>query len=807
MLVCSFSSLAYEIALTRIFSISLWYHFAFMVISIAMLGIGASGTALSLYPGLKKPSRIGIYCLLLGIAIAISYTIANRIPFDPVKLMWSRSHIFYVAGYYLILSVPFFFSGLVIATALSSFSSRSSLLYGADLLGAGMGCLGILGLLTFFSPDRVVFLLASAAFIAAFLNGGKYLKCISSLLVPACIVVFVVSPSFTEIRISPYKGLQQSLSHPGAEHLSTYLSPYSRIDVFRSPAARFAPGLSLRYLGTLPEQLGVSFDGGNITAITKYDNEASLEFLKYLPSSLPYAMKGHDSPGLAENERQGVSFTGKKVLILDSGGGLQALVAEYWGYKDVVNTESNALFAEIIRRDFDRFSGGILKEHIWTGLGRAWLKQDDRLFDIIDIPLTGTSPSGAFGISEDYRFTVEAFREYLSHLTRDGVLSISLFIIPPPRTELRLVNTAVRAMEELGQKDSNKHVAAIRSWGSICILIKNSVFSRADILKLKRFAEERRFDLVYYPGISEEETNIYVKMPDDSYSSAFMNLLDQDTRTKFARSYIFEVSPVYDDSPFFNYYLKLDKFREIYHAMGGKWQFFVEEGYILPVVFIQVLLLSFVLILLPVFSVKYRNGNTPTHPDKGRIEGFPDGVFFLPYFGLLGLGFMFIEISLIQKMILPLEYPPYAAATVLTSILISSGTGSLLSHNFPEMRRPSTLIAIPVIAVIYSLALPALSDSILPYPVIVKVFLVFLLLMPPGLLMGIPFPAGLHILGKRNEYLIPWAWAINGCLSVLAPILTILLAIEAGFKIVILTGALSYAAAFLMLRMFLKKTG
>lgn len=780
---CSCSSLAYAIALTRIFSISLWYHFAFMIISIAMLGIGTSGTVLFLYPKLKNLSHIGIYSLLLGTSISLSYLFSNQIPFDPVKLSWSKIQILYIGIYYITLSMPFFFMGLIIATALSSLSEKSGLFYGADLLGAGTGSLGVLYVMTLAGPDKAVFIISSIALSAAFLTGGKKLKIFSLTLILFTISLLVLNPAFIELKMSHYKGLQIAMRYPGAEHLKTYFSPYSRVDTFKSPAVRFAPGISLRYLDVLPSQIGFSIDGGEVNAITAYVDRSSLEFIKYLPSALPYEI------GKPED-----------VLIIDPKGGLQTFVAEYYGPSNIYKTESNPLLVRVINKDFNKFSGGIYSQNTWTGLGRSWLKSSDKKFDIIDIPLMGTNPSGSFGISEDYRFTVEAFREYLIHLKTDGILSLNLYILPPPRVELRILNTAIKAMEELGIKDIGKHIAAIRSWGSICILIKKSPFTFYEIESIKRFSKERRFDLIHYPNIHEEETNLYVRMLTNEYFIAFKNIMSHETREKFIDTYVFDINPVRDDNPFFHYYLKLKNIKEIYKIMGEKWQYFIEEGYILPVVFIQVLLLSFILIILPV--IKYGKAKVEVKAkEKNNLS-----LSLLPYFAFLGIGFMFVEVSLIQKMILPLENPPYAVATVLTSILISSGIGSLLSYKISGLRRPLTIMVISLLIIAYSILLPNISDIISPYTITVKIFLVFFIFMPLGLLMGIPFPTGLRILSEKNESLIPWAWAINGCLSVLAPILTVMLAMVIGFKIVLWIGALTYVLAFITLKRFMRLT-
>jgi len=854
---CSFSSLAYEITLTRIFSVSLWYHFAFMIISIAMLGIGASGTVLSLYPKLRNLSRIAIYSLLLGIGISMSYILSNQIPFDPMRLSWERLQLFYISLYYITLSIPFFFTGLIIVTAFSAIGEKAGIIYGADLLGAGIGSIGILYLMTITGPDKAVFILSSIVLIASLIISGKRLKAVSLVLILLNFSLLLFQPAFMNLRMSPYKGLQVALRYPGAEHLKTYFSPFSRIDTFKSPAVRFAPGLSLRYLDTLPEQIGFSIDGSEMNAITSASDRESLRFLRYLPSALPYEISNPPqspltplNPPLLRGELKGGyrKVQGERgglddVLIIDPRGGLQVLVAIYYDSKNLYKIESNPLLIKIIRDEFKDFSDSMYRDNTWSGLGRSWLKSDYRNFDIIDLSLMGSSPSGSFGISEDYRFTVEAFKEYIGHLKAEGLLSINLFILPPPRIELRLINTIIKAMEELGIEDVKKNIVAIRSWDSVCILIKKSPFTLEDIKAIKDFSKNRRFDLIHYPGIKEEETNIYIKMPSNEYFTAFKKMLNPETRMRFMHDYIFDISPVRDDNPFFHYYLRLKNIIEIYTLMGGKWQYFIEEGYILPAVFIQVIFWSLILILLPAFSPPFssplskggrrgvkrwlegflvviaRSEATEQFATKGHSERSEEsheiasatprnnrGKSFLPYFALLGIGFMFVEITLIQKIILPLENPSYAAAAVLTSILISSGIGSLLSHRVSRLRSSFVIITISLLIIIYSFSLPVITDVISPYSIPVKIISLFFTLMPLGLLMGIPFPTGLKILSEENKSLIPWAWAINGCFSVLAPILTIMLSMVIGFKMVLWLGALTYVMAFMNLQSFLKKS-
>jgi len=354
------------------------------------------------------------------------------------------------------------------------------------------------------------------------------------------------------------------------------------------------------------------------------------------------------------------------------------------------------------------------------------------------------------------------------------------------------------AMEKLGIKDIERHVAAIRSWGSICILLKRSPFTMHEIEGIKRFSKNLRFDLIHYPGIHEEETNLYVRMKTNDYFHAFKSIIHPETRNNFISNYLFNIYPVSDDKPFFHYYLKLKNIRETYTIMGGKWQYFIEEGYILPAVFVQIIFLSSILIILP--AIKYNKVN-------GKVKNNTNpGLNLLPYFGFIGIGFMFVEVSIIQQIILPLEIPFYAAATVITAILISSGAGSLLSYRIYHLRSPAVTAVVSMFIILYTIFLPYISGIISPHLFTVKIIIILFILMPLGFLMGIPFPAGLIILSKKNQSLIPWAWAINGCLSVLAPVLTIILAMAVGFKLVLWIGALTYAIAFLIMKRFLKQT-
>ena len=767
--IASLASLSYEIALLRIFSISLSYHFAFMVISIAMLGIGASGSVLSIFRGLKDVRRMPHYVFALAITIPISYLLANAVPFDPVRLSWDWWQLLAISLYYVILCVPFFCFGLIVATSYTVLSREATAVYAADLLGAGAGALVIAWLLSLDGPEMSVFIISTLLATGLLHEFTWKWRVAPIFLVATNLAILFVHPAFINPRLSPYKPFALAMQYPAAEHLGVAYSTYARVDLFKSPAARFAPGLSLTYLEPLPEQTGLAVDAGDLFAITNDSDADKLAFVKALPSSLAYQLSLDD-----------------EVLIVEPHAGLALLTATQFRARNVSAIDSNPLVLHVMR-EYGRMRGWQVYEHqAWSGLARTWLLTSNTKFDLIDLSFTGALPSATFGFAEDYRYTVEAFRQYLSHLKHDGFLSLSLYITPPLRTELRLLATLARAAEAEGVRDVSEHVAAIRSWDAVTIIMKKTPLTPEDIRQIKSFAGKNRFDLAYYPGITPAESNVHIKMPDNRYAESFHLVLTSETRSRFIEDYLFDVQPVGDDKPFFHYYLKTKNIKAIFQIMGGKWQYFVDEGYLLPIVFCQVLVVSAALILLPLMALKKAEA---TSRERSPLR-------FLSYFALLGLGYLFIEIAFIQKMILVLENPSSAASTVIASVLISSGMGSLLSNRFKALRTPYVILVLAGLVFLYGYLLPAIIGPMSQHSMTIKIMLSFLIVMPAGILMGIPFPLGISSLGLSAPALIPWAWAVNGCFAVLAPVIATMVALSVGFQAVLFAGAAVYAAAF-----------
>lgn len=762
----SSSALAFEISLTRIFSIALSYHFAFMIITIAMLGIGLSGTILSLYPILRRGKNIPIYGVFLGLSMSLSFIISKRLPFDPFRFPWDKTQFIYIVIYWLLISLPFFFFGLCISTILSVKSEKSGYLYASDLIGAGTGSIVIFMLMKGMPPEKAIVLISFLSFTGSFLiaTGINKIIPLSAMILN---LIFLLSPGLTTLKISPYKGLELALKYPKAEHLKTFYSPFSRIDLFKSPAIRYAPGLSLTYLDPLPYQIGISIDCGDISAVTVYGNRKELRFLEYLPSALPYELAKKD------------------VLIIEPKGGLEVLLANYYGSKNIFKVEIDPLLINVVKRELGNISPGIFDINTHQGSGRAWIKSTQRHFDLIDIPFMSLFHPGTFGIGEDYRFTVEAFESYLKALKKDGLLSITLFITPPPRMELRIMDTLIEAAERIGLKEIHRSTAVIRTWDTVTIIVKKSAFEEEELQKIRAFLNKRRFDIVYLPGVKEEETNRFIRMDKNEYFMAFKSLLTPGMREIFKTTYAFDISYVTDNSPFFYYFIKMKKLKEIYHIMGKKWQFFIEEGLLPFFLLIPIVPFGLLIIIMPALSIKKR---PPFYP--------------LVYFSMIGIGFMFVEVTLIHRMVLLLENPSYAFATVLTSLLLWSGIGSMLSQKMDKLRITLVPAVLFITVIFYNyFVLTVLLDQLHHLSITYRIIAIFFSLSVLGLLMGFPFPSGIKRLGAQSPDMIPWAWAVNGFFSVLSPILAMILAISMGFEQVLLIGAIAYLiASFLPLQ-------
>ena len=784
----SSATLCLEITLTRFFSISQDYHFAFLVISIAFLGYGASGSFLAFFKKFQSANLENFLCLssfLYSLFILASFLLCNSLSFDLIRLSWDKNQIFFILIYYFILSLPFFFAGLTISFAITKLAQAVNKIYFADLIGAGTG--SILAVFIFLPKGEkgVMVFIAFLALLASFLlslRASILLRLSLIILLMAEAALFIFSPSCLSFRISPFKALPVALKYPQAKHLFTRWNATSRVDILESPAVRYAPGLSLLYRKELPPQLGLSVDGGELTAVTHFqeEEESALEFLSFLPYSLAYALSQRPS-----------------TLVIEPKGGLDVLAALHFKSSQIKVVESNPLVAKLFNNELAAFSGSLYQQknvHLISANTRAALKQEKERYDLIVFSLVdvfGSSSTGVYGFRENYLYTLESFSHLWERLSPQGIISLTLFLLPPPRKEIKVLATWIEALER-AQQEPASHLIAIRSWGTISYFIKKAPFTSQDIAKLKAFAKERLFDLVYYPGIKAEETNIYNKFDKPLYYDLTLQLLASPTRKELYENYLFQLKPATDNRPFFFNFYKLSRMRATFKALGQKWVPLLQGGFLVPLLLIQSLVVAFLLVLLPVLALR---------KNISRRKGIFFKVFF--YFSLIGAAFMFVEITWIQKFILFLGHPLYSVSAIIFSLLVSSGLGSFFSKNLfsQDLRKKlrTSLILCSGLILIYMFLLPLFFDSFMGFKFSLKIILTFLVIFPLGFFMGFPFPTGIRILESEEKRLIPWGWATNAFSSVINSVLALLIAFWGGYNLVLFLAAAGYLLAFPLL--------
>lgn len=786
------AALAYEVLLTRIFSIVQWHHFAYMMISVALLGYGASGTFLSLAQRALKARFAAVFSInaaLFGISSLLGVIAAQQVGFNPLEIFWDPHQVLRLVAIYLLLFFPFFCAANAIGLTLTSFPQHIHRIYAYDLVGAGAGSLGIVLLLFALMPTHALQCLSALGLAAAALalwrsepRGRR------PLWLALAGLPWLLPESALTLQLSPYKGLSQALQVTGTRVTEQRSSPLGLIAALESPRIplREAPGLSLNAPVEPPPQVGVFTDGDAMSVITRYDGRREpLSYLDFVSSALPYHLLHRP-----------------RVLVLGAGGGADVLQAVYHEARQIDAVELNPQVADLVRGRYGELSGHLYERpdvHLHIAEARGFVAASPERYDLIQVALLdsfGASSAGLYALSESYLYTVEALQAYLAHLTPGGLLSITRWVKLPPRDSLKLFATAVNALEHTGVAEPGQRLALIRSWKTATMLVKNGAFTPQEIAAIRDFCAARSFDLDYYPGIEPAEANRY-NILDRPYFFEGARALLGDARQDFIERYKFYIAPATDDRPYFFHFFKWEVLPEIMALKGSGGMALLESGYlVLAATLVQALLASLVLVLLPLAAARrFGPSRTDSKPSRRQV---------LVYFTGLGLAFMFVEIAFIQKFILFLGHPVYSVTVVLAAFLVFAGLGSRFSARLTTGRAHQSIASRPVltavaaitfITIAYLLLLPSLFQHLITLPAAAKVLTSIALIAPLAFCMGVPFPLGLTALAASRPELLPWAWAVNGCASVVAAVLATLLAVHLGFTAVLGAALVLYVSA------------
>jgi len=775
----SLSALAFEILLARVFSISQWNHLSFMVISITLFGFAAGGTFLNIIDTRingweKKLSSIGpvkIFTVLYTVTAITSFIVLNRIPLDYFRLPLEPVQALYLLTAYLFLALPFFFTGLVVSLAYTSFPEKTGSVYFASMVGSACGAVLPALLLPFIDEGNLIIYTALIPLSAVIFRRSNPIEkhapsknifplkplalqlCSLGIVFAAAVLVMTNGDSMVRVNPSPYKALSQTLQFPRTRIVETSTGIRGRFDSVKSPYIRFAPGLSLKFTGLLPDQMVTYRDGDS--PVFLYDpqpdsDESACRFTLYYSGYL-------------------LNPAPENILLIQQGGGSSIPCAKASGIRKITIIEQQPQIAHRVRRHYNIL---VVNEN-----PRAFLTRSHRRYDIIHIENWGTSLPGAAALTQDYLFTTDSLSEYFNHLTGKGVLIISRKLLLPPSDSIRIWAGVYESLRSLGAENPEQHISVLRNWSHFTLIVSKQPID--DTASLQDFAQRMNFDMVYMPGISRSVVNRFNIFDAPHHYleiDRLANAYRSGTEKKYFETYPLDVSPQTDNRPFPYRFLKWKRLKVLYKMTGSRfYSLFMSGELIVTVVFLEALGISVLLLMLSFFTI----------PQNTRKFYFPQVLYFLS----VGAGFMFVELFFIKEYIFVFGDPVISLTVVLAGILFFSGLGGYWSQRIRSKNLPYALAALILVLIFMWFAVNPILDRIQGLSKIFRYLLCLLLLIPPGFLMGLPFPLGMqYLLNLPSQR--AYAWTANGCASVLASIASAQIALSFGIS-EILIGAIS----------------
>jgi spermidine synthase len=768
----SFSALLLELGLTRLFSVVLFYHFAFLSISIALLGLGAGAVFAYLRrEWLERWSveQLGAWlCAANAVVIFVALEIVIHTPVS-MHLEWVNFR--HLSVLYLASAVPFFLNGLMFSVVFARHPSRITQLYGADLLGGSLACLALVPLLNLIGGPNTILFAACAVALAGVAWGTSRWRRVAAVLAVALFVLIVANFRGALIDIVYAKGMKRETP------LYAKWNALSRVEVDKWGDAK-----------------AIVIDADASTYIMNADpyhwDEAYRRNLMAAAPSVVNVLRPHGD-----------------FAIIGPGGGVDVLRAVANGSSNVTGIEINPIIATDIMRgkfaDYAHHLYQIPEVHMRVSDGRSFVRDSHDQYDVVQMTLVDTwasTAAGAFALSENNLYTVEAFREYFEHLKPDGMIAITRWEFTQPREALRVVSQAMEALCQLGVPDTTQNFIVISDGAlnvdgrPVLVLAKKSAFT----------LEEQQAVLNHIQGDTANDSNLNLHVlylpvtaanPGMAHPAFAELIRSQDART-FSKRYAFNVAPVTDNAPFFFFTLKPEQVFRGLGRGGIDWKVNLGIAILGLVLVISVFAVAGFLVLPLLVSSQSRSGRSVR----------------LLYFIAIGLGYILAEIAFIQRFVLFLGNPTYALTVVIFLMLLSSGLGSVLSRRwFDEPTRVASAMAfIAAALVVYVFALPHLLGTMVGLPFVLKLLISGLLLVPVGFAMGMPFPSGLRALSPENPSsdssakhgAVEWAWAMNAAASVLGSVLAMVIAMQFGLNVTLACGAAAYVFAMLLLRTF-----
>lgn len=776
--ILSLSTFCFEVLLTRAFSISQWNHLAFMVISLVVFGFALGGVVLNIALIRIKDWAIKFARVEFLNALVVLYTVSgvgaflvvNEMPIDYFRIPVEPIQFVYLFSSYLCLSIPFLITGFIISLAYAIRGEKSGVIYLGSMGGSACGAILPLFLLPLMGEGRLIVLAAVCPLLTLpFLNIRHFrkgtLKAWVMVLAPVLLAVVFMAwlqagGNLVHVRPSEYKSLSQALLYPdtGLKHTSRGIR--GRIDHVAGPYIRFFPGLSLKFTGSLPRQDALFRDGDNMVILNSLPHKKALKY--------PFSHLNH--LGYRMMTRPG------QVLIVQHNGDLGIPGAMAAGAAGIHAVIPNPEIANSVRNHY--------KIPVIADTPRAFLAASRDKYDVIHIENWGHSIIGSAALNQEYDYTVDAFADYLNHLKDSGVIIISRRLLLPPSDSVRMWATAFESLRKTGAAHPEQHILVFRNWDTYTMLVSNVPFSNQE--DLFSFAEKLNFDIVFASDPKAYTPNRFHQYDAPYYYDALNRVakaFQANSQEDHFKDYLLDVRPQTDDRPFPSRFLKWSRLTELYQATGGRfYTLFMSGEIVIGVVLLQALLVSSVLLFLP-YYLNRKAKKTPA---------WWVGVYFIS----LGLGFMFVEFFYFKTLVRIFNEPVISFILVTGGIMMFSGLGGFISPFLRERSFRIMLMALTTGLLVLFFSHGYLTQMMLKCSEIQRFIFSILLLAPLGFLMGFPLPMGMKLLSQKPHQ-SAFAWATNGCASVIASVLSAQFAISLGISALLVLGILSYLSVFL----------
>lgn len=773
------TTLGLEVTLTRLLSVITWYHLAFFAVGTAMLGMTAGASTVYLRPnwftGDKLNHNIAKACLAYSLAVPLSLIILCMTPLD---LSISVMSLLALIQATIACALPFYFSGIAITAVLTMHRYPIGKIYASDLIGASLGCLFVLVGLEIFDASSLIILSGSVGALAALAfawksTAFKFRRLSIGVFGVLCLIAFL--NSFTSYGIRPFvvKGQIQEFD----DILLEKWNSFSRVVVHRrldSPPQYWGASPQAPRDRNIPQH-GMSIDGGAFTTVRRFKSFEDIDHLRFDVTNVAYYLRPQGS-----------------ACIIGVGGGRDIQSALLFGHEKIVGIDLNPIFIDLLQNQFREFAGISDRKEVTLVVdeARSYLSRSKEEYSIIQMSLTDTFAStgaGAFTLSENTLYTVEAWITFLERLSDDGIFTVSRWHDPKNLGETgRVISLAVASLLEFNLPDPSRHIAMIATDSLSTLLVSRRPFNDQDITELKKLSSDLRFNPVIIPDLPPSNQTLKSMLEAGTLEELELAIADEPLNYQ----------PSTDENPYFFNMLRLNHIKSILWSGPG-----VMRGNLIANLTLIGLILSLLLISIVTIAIPLVTGSRSGSPTRKNSTILWSGAI---YFSLIGAGFMLTEIALIQRLSVFLGHPVYALGILLFTIIASAGIGSYLSEQLPLTRSPwififPVSIFLAIIAIRFFL--PVLSSNMMTSSTGIKITLSILVIFPLGILMGVCFPTGMRLVKTAKASETPWYWALNGIFGVLCSAVAVFISIHFGIS----TSFYLAAACYIMLLFCLPK--